>query len=111
MQLKRRKWGLWATLYRGKHFKIKLMRFKKGSALSMQKHQLRNELWVFLKGSGTLEIREKDTKGSYFKRKQKGDYENIESGNWHQYRAIKPTWVLEVQYGILCTEKDIERKE
>lgn len=104
MRLKRRNWGVWAIMFQRKHFKIKLLRFKKGGALSMQKHQLRNELWLFLKGGGILEVERQ------FKKRSKGDSENIPVNNWHQFSAEKATWILEIQYGIMCSEKDIERK-
>lgn len=38
-----------------------------------------------------------------------GDYAYVESGSVHTYRAEKPTWVLEIQFGYKCEETDIVR--
>lgn len=69
----------------------------------MQRHKHRNELWLFLKGAGTME--------PHAFRCGKGDYVMINQMSWHKYTAFSPTWVLEIQHGDLCLEKDIERKD
>lgn len=38
-----------------------------------------------------------------------GEHINIPVGWWHKFIAKKTTWVLEVQYGQECKEKDIIR--
>ncbi len=93
MRYVKRKWGYYITLLDRKHFKMKLLRFKKGGSLSIQKHYLRNELWVFLTGD------------------HEGNYYHIPVGEYHTYHAQKKTWVLEVQYGDYCLEHDIVRVE
>ena len=100
-RFKRRNWGWWLVLWRGSKFKVKLLRFKKGGSLSMQKHRFRKELWLFLGGEG------KNLGKSY----SKGDYLLIERLEWHKFVADKKTWVLELQYGNRCDEEDIERKD
>ena len=70
----------------------------------MQKHKLRNELWMFFKGCGSLRD---DVRGVPVK---KGDCINIKLDEWHQYVAKEATVILEIQYGTLCCEGDIERK-
>lgn len=88
MRLVKRAWGHYLVLLDRKQFKVKLLRFKKGSKLSEQYHRQRNELWLFLK-----------------------------SGEWilhpvlkqHTFYAEKVTWILEIQYGHICQESDIVR--
>lgn len=67
----------------------------------MQRHKHRKELWLFLKGRGT----------NLSKAFKKGDYLLIERLDWHKFIAEKRTVVLEIQYGELCCETDIERNE
>lgn len=100
MRFARRPWGWWLVLLSREHFKVKLLRFKRGGQLSMQRHQKRNELWLFLSGNGLM---------AYSSAPKAGDYKMIRCGRWHQYMAARPTWVLEVQYGETCKEADIER--
>jgi hypothetical protein len=91
MQIVRRKWGIYITLLDRKHFKVKLLRFKKGGQLSTQYHHLRSELWCFLTGECA------------------GDYMRIDQEAIHTWYARKPAWVLEIQYGEKCIEEDIVR--
>jgi len=100
MRFAKRKWGFWIVLLSREHFKVKLLRFKTGGALSMQRHQNRAELWLFLSGDGIM---------MYNTPPQGGDYKMIRPGHWHKYTALKPTWILEIQYGKHCKEEDIER--
>lgn len=100
MRYAKRPWGFWIVLLNREHFKIKLLRFKTGGAISMQRHKFRHELWLFLSGSG--ELFANPNVGA-------GDFYLARKFMWHQYKAIKPTWVLEVQYGTKCDEPDIER--
>lgn len=100
MRFARRPWGWWLVLISRKHFKVKLLRFKKGGALSMQRHEKRHELWLFLSGNGIM---------AYQTPPSAGDYKMIRRKHWHQYKAAKTTWVLEIQYGEECKESDIER--
>jgi mannose-6-phosphate isomerase-like protein (cupin superfamily) len=90
-RLVKRKWGWYLTLLDYKTFKVKLLRFRSGGALSMQYHRLRNELWLFLSGT------------------HKGCAWHINKGEVHTYYATRATYVLEIQYGEACIEEDIVR--
>lgn len=105
MKFKKRPWGFWIKLFGGKHFKVKLIRFKAGQSLSLQKHRYRRELWCFLSGYGLLRI------GDEYIKACKGDAHSIIADTWHKYTAGATTWVLEIQNGFKCEEEDIERKE
>lgn len=70
----------------------------------MQKHKNRNELWLFLKGAGKR-IYQSGTLVRYYR----GLWMLILENEWHQFKADKATWILEIQFGTLCQESDIER--
>lgn len=101
MRFAKRPWGWWCVLYSGRRFKIKLIRFKIGRSLSLQKHEYRNELWCFLSGKGYM-----FNNGLV----RKGDCVLIEKEEWHKFTAGANTLVLEIQFGEKCDEIDIERK-
>lgn len=111
-RLVKRKWGWYWTILDRKHFKMKLLRFKKDGALSMQYHRFRDELWLFLSGTGKFilnphERRSDDPSGEF---RAYGD-SVIKVGTYalHQYIAEIPSWIIEVQYGERCVEEDIVR--
>ena len=111
-RFKRRSWGWWLILWRKPRFKIKLLKFKTGGSISLQRHKWRHELWLILKGTGTpvcgYGLASLPTA---LKPVKKGDYMLIEKMKWHKFTALSPTLVLEIQFGELCCEKDIERKD
>lgn len=113
LKFMRREWGWHLTLLNGRHFKVKLLRFRKGGQCSLQHHNHRSELWLFLCGYGSLSYfnhpysdRKKDLN---MKLAEKGDYRNIAVGKIHQFIAAVSTYVLEIQYGDKCDERDIVR--
>jgi mannose-1-phosphate guanylyltransferase len=99
----RRQWGWYLVLLDFPHFKIKLLRFHQGKSLSLQYHESRNELWLFLLGGGCFKL------GSHFTTVAEGDYILAEKGAEHKYYASRSTWAIEVQYGDKCVEEDIVR--
>lgn len=108
MEFKRRPWGWYLTLVSGRYFKVKILRFKSCHSCSVQRHKHRHELWLFLRGSGlfsTVAIRSHlINEGA-----KAGDFKVAHRNTWHSYMALKPTTVLEIQYGDQCKEEDIER--
>ena len=103
MEFSRRKWGQYLTLIAKRHFKVKLLYFKSGLSCSMQRHSHRRELWCFLFGYGIFST-DKDTLPVCT-----GDSVEADKLQWHQYKALSNTLVLEIQTGT-CVESDIERK-
>lgn len=91
-----------------KHFKVKLLRFNAGGAISLQRHEHRGEAWLFLSGLGNICNCED---GDFTGIAKAGDYWHAGKGKWHRYQAIKHTWVLEIQYGERCVEEDIVRSD
>lgn len=70
----------------------------------MQRHFLRNEFWIVLKGSGRAWVSE----GGWKDRDMFSTY-YIKKEAWHEFRALAPTLALELQWGSACKEADIER--
>ena len=104
MRLVKRKWGWYLTLLDREHFKVKLLWFREGGEISEQKHEYRDESWLFIKGYGILRHKLIDNhsvaEGSRFK---------IKRNEWHHFKAKVRTLVLEIQYGEKCIEEDIIR--
>lgn len=103
-----RKWGFYCTLLDRKHFKVKLLRFKRDGQLSVQYHQYRNELWLMLWGDGLLTTGTDDTNYEYGIMRN-GDSLLVYTMQVHTFVAFKSSYVLEIQYGEKCIEDDIVR--
>lgn len=108
MEFKRRAWGWYLTLIDARHFKVKILRFKAGGKISLQRHAKRSELWCFLSGLGVMKYG--DFSNDLFSTMKKpGDFFEVDVHEWHEYLAVKRTTVLEIQFGYRCAESDIER--
>lgn len=85
----KRKWGWYVVLAQGDRYKIKKMFVSAGKKTSLQKHQLRSEVWIPIAG---------------------GEVKVTEKGAWHQLANLTDTGVyyIEVQIGK-CIERDIIR--
>ncbi len=108
MRFAKRKWGWYFVLLNRKHFKVKLLWFRKGKSCSLQYHRYRNELWLCLHGFGFLNEEKYGelqaiamVDGSYA--------DPIGQLKKHSFNAIKSTYILEIQYGEKCIEEDIVR--
>ena len=110
MEFSKRTWGWYWTLYKARQFKIKLLYFSAWESCSLQRHQMRSETWCFLFGLGEFFCGAYPEVNKHKVQKMlTGRSAYVPLGFWHQYNAIKPTLVLEIQCGT-CEENDIERK-
>lgn len=105
MEFKRRKWGWYLTLLSAPEYKIKLLYFRRDGEISMQRHDQRSELWLFLFGAGDMYTTKSRSKPEC---KLKGQRQHVGKFRWHQFCASRRTLVLEIQTGI-CKEEDIMR--
>ncbi len=106
-----RAWGWYRVLDDQPGYKVKELVIEPGKSLSMQRHFKRSEHWYVLKGTVKL-----DTEWQGLN-KSVNLYENtqgyiISREVWHQAHNTtdKLAHILEVQYGELCVEEDIERR-
>lgn len=100
-------WGWHLTLYRAKYFKIKLLYFKKWGEISFQKHKHRSETWCVLFGAGWFRWTRRSEKKIML---CNGASRFISKGEWHHFKALRQTLILEIQHGNICEEEDIIRK-
>lgn len=103
-----KRWGGYLTLIDRKHFKVKLLYFKRNGEISYQRHKQREEIWLFLTGNGLFTKHRH--KGRPIKHTiRAGEIQKVGKNIWHHFKALKSTLVLEVQTGT-CKERDIERR-
>lgn len=110
-----RPWGYYRVLHEvkspdGHHTKVKELTVMPGQSLSMQRHENRFEIWHV--AEGTASINYIDVQG----RSVSVDIlelhrHSINRGSWHQLfnKTDKPIRIIEIQYGTVCDETDIER--
>jgi len=107
-----RAWGKYTILYNIKGCKVKELYVVPYGSLSMQKHQLRNELWFVI--SGSCELYSKMSSGYQLPTRslRTHSYILIEKDTWHQLvnPFNVPCKLIEIQFGDLCDESDIERQ-
>jgi cytidyltransferase-like protein len=101
-----RPWGYYRVLHDVGGTKVKELTVNPGCSLSMQRHRFRSEYWKVTQGmaqiintTGTTTL---GVHGSYF----------VARSEWHQLTNpfSEPLKLVEIQYGVECTEEDIERK-
>jgi mannose-6-phosphate isomerase-like protein (cupin superfamily) len=102
-----RSWGHYRVLYDIKGCKVKELVVNPGHSLSMQRHRHRAEFWFVSEGEATVHW---DTHG--MTKLVKHNSEVIQKEEWHKLSNLTDSSlkVVEIQYGLLCDESDIERK-
>ena len=108
-----RDWGYYRVLHEnGKEVKVKELTVEPGKYLSMQRHNNRLELWFVAEGTATVytinNSSDEELDGVYNKFRSI----NIAANQWHRLanETDKPLKIIEIQYGEVCIEEDIERK-
>lgn len=91
-------------------YKIKELVILPGYSLSMQRHFKRNEHWYVLKGQCKLVTKYKTHESVDFLTTNSSF--TVGKTVWHQAvnEYKEPCHILEVQYGEICVEEDIERQ-
>ena len=107
-----RNWGSYVTYFENDTHNVKLKRLKLNTneSISMQRHFKRNELWYVENGRGTVYTMVDGVKQEV-QQLNIDDTIKIEVGQWHQLKntGTQPLIIVEIQYGELCSEDDIER--
>jgi mannose-6-phosphate isomerase-like protein (cupin superfamily) len=102
-----RPWGYYRVLKNMTGSKVKELVINPGKSLSMQRHRLRSEHWHVVENQCNVELERKRIKTLVIHNQLK-----VEVGKWHRlYNPYEnPCKLIEIQYGELCDEADIERK-
>lgn len=107
-----RDWGGWSVLKNYPAVKVKELTVMPESSLSMQRHAHRNELWFVAEGTATVGSIDVSSDIFYYTIDTHKSVE-IPKREWHQLindSKTKLLKIVEIQYGDLCEEDDIERK-
>lgn len=96
-------WGYYIDILRCKFLCVKILHFNAKRHLSKQRHFFRNEIWICLYGWGFWAETNKH------KQMFRWDIRFIRKKEWHQFIAMPPTSILEIQFGLDVREDDIER--
>ena len=106
-----RVWGKFYNLFQDRGIKLKELIINPGKGMSFQRHEHRNEIWFVSKGSCLVKHSKKDPKKINETKLEAEEVFHVKLGEWHQ--LINPTddtcHIIEIQYGELTNEEDIER--
>lgn len=107
-----RDWGSFLNLFQTKNIKVKELIIDPFKEISFQRHFKRNEIWLVSEGSCYVAYANKNNIKDIKKIKlNKFDNYVVHSEDWHQ--IINPfkesVHIIEIQYGDMCIEDDIER--
>ena len=107
-----RQWGYYRILHDVPGTKVKELTVEPGKSLSLQRHKHRAEYWHVSEGRCAVEQR---MPNGYQLPTVELDILNqivIPMNDWHRlYNPFDvPCRIIEVQYGTMCEEEDIERK-
>jgi mannose-6-phosphate isomerase-like protein (cupin superfamily) len=122
-----RVWGFYDIIANFKNTKVKELVVKPNTCLSFQRHKHRSEFWLVNEGIARVilstDYQESCSRGDLLSREElieqdcwtvvlrKHEYLHIPVGEWHQLinPSNKELSIIEIQYGDMCEEQDIER--
>lgn len=108
----KRPWGYYRVLHNVSGTKVKELTINPGCSLSMQRHNHRAEYWHISYGACVVHSMMESGYSLPSTLLQEHMHIHIPVGEWHQltnpYKV--PCKIVEIQYGIDCTEDDIERR-
>ena len=109
-----RDWGYYRVLYENvPNTKVKELVVDPGKKLSMQRHQHRSELWFVAAGLATVFTLDEDGESTFLAECEEHQNLMIFRHRWHQLANLttRPLKIIEIQYGDLCEEEDIDRRQ
>tara|TARA_A100000164_G_scaffold348133_1_gene350077 strand:- start:285 stop:728 length:444 start_codon:yes stop_codon:yes gene_type:complete len=106
-----RVWGKFYNLFQDDRLKLKELVLQPNQGMSFQRHHKRSEIWFVSKGSCTVKHSLNGPKNINETNLSTEDVFHIKRGEWHQLinPFEKPCHIIEIQYGELTSEEDIER--
>lgn len=107
-----RVWGYYRVLHEVPGTKVKELTIEPGQSLSMQRHAKRSEHWHVTDGKCVVNSTTQNGYNLPSKILKRHDHYQVPVGEWHQLTNPynEPCKIVEIQYGIACTEEDIERR-
>lgn len=107
-----RDWGYYRILHDVANCKVKELTVEPGKSLSMQRHFKRHEFWHVTEGKCILDM--KLPSGYSLPPMDLVTHSQVQipQGDWHRLSNpySVPCRIVEIQYGEVCVEEDIERK-
>lgn len=106
-----RAWGTYNVLQEVPGAKVKTLTVAPGQMLSMQRHQHRSEYWMVTEGTCMINMALPGNMHNPPKILTRYDEFRVPANTWHQLTNpfTVPCTIIEIQYGELCDESDIER--
>ena len=103
----RRPWGRWEVLDVTPRLVVKKLVVEPGCRISLQKHSFRSERWIVMQGVAHVQLADEKLV------MQMGDGILIPKNTPHRLsnESSESVLVLEVQFGELLSEDDIERMD
>lgn len=107
----KRIWGEFFELYSNKNLKVKELIILPNQGMSFQRHHHRNEIWFVSEGSCVVNHSESDETKKKTYSLSKEDTFHVKRKEWHQITnpSKKVCKIIEIQYGEIVQESDIER--
>ncbi len=106
-----RVWGSFYNLYLDKNLKVKELILNPKKGMSFQKHHHRNEIWFISKGACIVNHSRSNEADKKEHKLDREDIFFVKKNEWHQlsnpYDEICK--IIEIQYGEIVDEEDIER--
>ena len=92
--------------------KVKELTVNPGKSLSMQRHQHRAEYWIVSEGAAVVNIKLPGGYNCPPVTLEKHNQHKVPVNEWHQLTNPfnVPCKLVEIQYGNVCDEEDIERQ-
>ena len=102
-----RPWGRWVVLDVTPRLVVKKLVVEPGCRISLQKHSFRSERWIVMQGEAHVQL------GDEQLTMQMGDGVLIPKNTLHRLsnESDQEVLLLEIQFGDLLSEDDIERLE
>lgn len=102
-----RPWGRWVVLDKAPQLVVKKLTVEPGKRISLQRHRFRTERWLVTQGEVAVQ------KGEECLTLRAGEGIMIPQNCPHRLsnESAEPVCVLEIQFGDLLSEDDIERLE
>ena len=106
-----RTWGYYRVLHDVDQTKVKELTLRPGASISYQKHEHRSEFWMITEGTGDVVLANEDQTDIAMHTLNKHEGFIVPQGFWHKLtnNGLVPLRVVEIQFGSLCVEEDIER--